>query len=305
MGLTHRALLYDGRSDFLAATGAFLRQAVEVGGAAVAVVRPDNLGPLREELADHRDEIEFYDSAEFYRHPVRTLKAYLELVDRVSPLRVHAVAEPVWDGHDARQRLEWQRYESLINVVFAGSGASSLCPYDRSTLPGDVLDQVRLTHPVVVDGADERPSDAYLDPASYSAAQDLGRRHDRPADAEYLPIEADDLQPLRLFVATRANAHELTPAAAQNLVTAANEVAANALAHGTPPMGAWVWTSGDEIVCEIGDHGHWRPPPLTGFVPPRSALDTGFGLWSVRLLVDLVELRGGWGGTFVRLRVRR
>ncbi|WP_019629426.1 sensor histidine kinase [Actinomadura atramentaria] len=305
MSLTHRALLYDDRDGFLAATSAFLRQGVEEGRAAVAVVREPNLAALREELASYGDAIEFYDSAEFYRHPVRTLKSYLELVERKAPLPVHAVAEPVWDGHDARQRVEWVRYESLINVVFANCDASSLCPYDRSALPADVVDQVRLTHPLLTDGAEHRDSEAYTDPVSFGAICDRGRRFERPDDAEYLAIESDDLQPLRLFVASRANAHGLTPAAAQNLVTAANEVAANALAHGVPPMGAWVWTAGDDLNCEIGDHGHWRPGPLTGFVPPRSALDTGFGLWTVRLLVDLVEMRGGWGGTFVRLRVRR
>ncbi|WP_018655840.1 sensor histidine kinase [Actinomadura flavalba] len=304
MTLTHRAFLYTGREEFLAGTTAFLRDGLERGAAAVAVARPENVAALRAALAEHDGAVEFYDATEFYRHPVRTLKSYLDLVERLAPQRVHAVAEPVWDGHDAERRAEWIRYESLINEVFADTGASALCPYDRRTLPAEVLASTRVTHPVVIDGAERRSPD-YVAPRAFGERRERARRVERPPGAEYLPIVSDDLRPLRSFVAARARAGGLPETAVRNLVTAANEVAANALAHGSPPMGAWVWNDDGEINCEIGDNGHWRPDPLTGFVPPKSALDTGFGLWTVRLLVDYVEMRGGWDGTFVRLRICR
>src|SRR5690606_16488914 len=83
------------------------------------------------------------------------------------------------------------------------------------------------------------------------------------------------------------------------LVTAVNEVVANALQHGTPPVGLWMWRDGDDVLCEVGDNGLWHPPPspLTGFIPPDTALQRGFGLWTVRLLVDLMDVRAGWDGT--------
>ncbi|MFC6886595.1 MULTISPECIES: sensor histidine kinase [Actinomadura] len=310
MRLEHRAFLYGGPEEFLAAAVPFLRAGIEAGEAVVAVVREANRGALRDTLGDDARAVDLYTSEGFYVHPVRTLKDYQRIVAANAPRRVRALAEPVWTGWDDRQLLEWTRYESLINVVFEGSGARALCPYDRASLPEPVIEQARRTHPLLLSertGGGAGPgewNERYVDPVSFGTRCDRAQRFDRPGDAEYLPIEDDDLHGLRTFVAERAAAHGVGARAVRNLVTAANEVAANALRHGVPPMGLWIWRDGDEVLCEIADHGLWRPGPLTGFIPPESALDRGFGLWTVRLLVDLMELRSGWDGTFVRLRVR-
>ncbi|GAA1531124.1 sensor histidine kinase [Actinomadura kijaniata] len=304
-GLEHRAFLYSGVENFLSTTVPFLVKGLEADDAVVAVVRRPNLDALRDVLGPDGD-VGFYDSAEFYDHPVRTLKRYLELVDGMRPRRVVALAEPVWHWTDQRQTLEWARYESLINKVFADSGARALCPYDRDGLSSAVLDFARHTHPVLFDGRIDHENDRYMDPQVFGAGCDVGRRFEgRPDTAEYMAVHDEDLHPLRVFVGKHAEAHGLDRQQAQNLVTAANEVAANALQHGVPPMGVWVWRDGDELVCEVGDNGFWQPSPLIGFIPPESARERGFGLWTVRLLVDLMELRAGWDGTFVRLHVSR
>ncbi|WP_242884549.1 anti-sigma factor RsbA family regulatory protein [Actinomadura litoris] len=305
MTLEHRAFLYDDHADFLSVTVPYLRSGLERGQSVVAVVREPNLSALREAFEPEGAAIAYFDSADFYRHPVRTLRDYQTIVAQSAPRSVCALAEPVWDGWDDRQTLEWIRYESLINVVFAGSGARALCPYDTGSLPPRVLDEARRTHPLLLCDGRTGGNDSYVDPATFGAKCDRGRRPARPCDAEYLAIDGHDLHALRSFVAERALTHGLARQPAQNLVTAANEVAANALQHGIPPMGLWVWRECADLVCEIGDNGFWRPSPLTGFIPPGSALQRGFGLWTVRLLVDLMELRAGWDGTFVRLRVRR
>lgn len=168
-----------------------------------------------------------------------------------------------------------------------------------------VLDQARRTHPLFLRDGDTRWNADFVDPVTFGTGCDRQRRFPPPRDADYFAIEDADLHRLRAFVAGRAAAHGLDRRAAQNLVTAANEVAANALRHGTPPMGLWTWPDGPDLICEIGDHGLWRPSPLTGFIPPESALDRGFGLWTVRLLVDLMEVRAGWNGTFVRMHMRK
>lgn len=304
MTLEHRAFLYGGPEDFLAVTVPFLASGLERDQAVVAVAGEPNLSALRDILADHGKAIRYFDSAEFYQHPVHTLRDYQAIVTQSKPRTVCALAEPVWAGWDERQTQEWIRYESLINVVFAGSGARALCPYDAALSPR-VLEDARRTHPLLLrDGRSTRNED-YVDPATFGAGCGHVQRLHRPGDAEYLPIDGDDLHGLRSFVAERALTHGLAKQPAQNLVTAANEVAANALQHGRPPMGLWMWRDDADLVVEIGDNGFWQPGPLTGFIPPESALQQGFGLWTVRLLVDLMEMRAGWGGTFVRLHVRR
>ncbi|MFA1550632.1 anti-sigma factor RsbA family regulatory protein [Actinomadura chokoriensis] len=305
MALEHSAFMYAGADDFLAVTVPFLRSGLESGQAVVAVVREPNLTALRDTFGE--GDIIYVDSAGFYRHPVHTLRDYQTIMKDTAPRSLCAVAEPVWEGRDERQTLEWIRYESLINVVFRDADARALCSYDASTLPDGVLAGARRTHPLLVPPGRDGANDEYIDPVVFGSGCDRELRFDRPDDAGYLPIDGADLHALRAFVAERAARHGLCEQSAQNLVTAVNEVAANALQHGTPPIGLWVWQDGPDLICEVADHGFWRPGPgpLVGFVPPESALQNGFGLWTVRLLVDLMELRAGWDGTFVRLHKRR
>ncbi|MCP9953679.1 sensor histidine kinase [Actinomadura madurae] len=305
MALEHRAFLYGGTDEFLSVAVPYLKAGLERDQAVVAVAREPNLAALRDTLAPYGAAIDYIDSAGFYQHPVRTLRDYQNLVRDSAPRSVCALAEPVWDGWSERQALEWVRYESLINVVFGETDACALCPYDTETLPARILNEARRTHPLLVTGRQDGGNSEYVDPVAFGAGCDRRVRLDRPADADYLAIDGADLHGLRSFVGERAHKHGLAKQTAQNLVTAANEVAANALQHGTPPIGLWVWQDGPDLICEVGDHGFWHPAPgpLTGYVPPDSALQRGFGLWTVRLLVDLMELRTGWDGTFVRLLV--
>lgn len=306
MALEHKAFLYRGVDDFLSVTVPYLESGVAQNEAVIVVVREPNLSALKDVLPPRDVPIEYIDSAVFYRHPVHTLRDYQTVVKKNAPRRLRALAEPVWDGWDERQTQEWIRYESLINVVFEGSGARALCPYDAAALPSRILTEARRTHPMLLAPGHDGPSEDHVDPVTFGHRHDRGPRLDRPRTAEYLPVEDDDLHRLRTFVGERAGRHGLTQQRARNLVTAANEVAANALRHGTPPIGLWMWRDGADLICEIGDNGFWRPgpSPLTGFIPPDTALQRGFGLWTVRLLVDLMELQAGWDGTFIRLHTR-
>ncbi|MFC4913139.1 anti-sigma factor RsbA family regulatory protein [Actinomadura gamaensis] len=305
--LEHRAFLFGGLDDFLSRAVPFVRDGLDDDGREVVVVVAEpRLTALRDHFPGCADDM-FIDASMFYSHPVRTLRSYLELVKAKDPKRVHALAEPVWRREwTERETLEWARYESLINEVFKGTGASALCPYDTYTLPPRILEHARRTHPRLVQGSTETRNERFTEPEAFSAEADRARVFPTPRESDYLPVASHDLHELRRWVGDRSERHGLSRQDAQNLVTAVNEVAANALRHGIPPVGVRLWTEDADLVCEVGDNGYWRDfSPLVGFVPPRTALDNGFGLWTVRLLVDLVEVRAGWDGTFVRMRLRR
>ncbi|MEV5572610.1 sensor histidine kinase [Spirillospora sp. NPDC052269] len=305
--LEHRAFLFGGMDDFLATAVPFVREGLEDDDlSVVVVVKQHRLTALRDHFPGGADDM-FIDADAFYEHPVRTLRSYLELVKAKDPRRVQALAEPVWrDEWSERETLEWARYESLINEVFQGTGATALCPYDTSALPKPILEHARRTHPRLVQDGDVSDSRRFASPREFSAGVDRTREFPKPRESEYLPLASHDLHELRRWVGRRADRHGLSAQDAQNLVTAVNEVAANALRHGIPPVGVRLWTEGEDLFCEVGDNGYWSSfSPLAGFVPPKTALESGFGLWTVRLLVDMAEVRAGWDGTFVRLRISR
>ncbi|MFG2001981.1 anti-sigma factor RsbA family regulatory protein [Spirillospora sp. NPDC048911] len=305
MTLEHRAFMYSELQQLLDTAVPWLREGVEQDEKVVVVVQEVGKNAVQDLLGADGKDVIFAASEEFYEHPVRTLRDYQGIVQQAHPRPVRALAEPVWHHSDPRQTREWARYESLINEAFKDSGASALCPYDQTTLPHEIIEHARRTHPEILQGGGTRSNDSYVEPVDFGHGCNSTIRLARPHDAEYRTIESDDLHDLRVFVGDRAVGHGLATNAARTLVTAVNEVATNAVRHGTPPMGLWLWSEDGDLVCEIGDNGCWRADPLTGFLPPESALQRGFGLWTVRLLVDLVELKAGWDGTFVRLHVRR
>jgi anti-sigma regulatory factor (Ser/Thr protein kinase) len=89
---------------------------------------------------------------------------------------------------------------------------------------------------------------------------------------------------------------------AEELVLAVNEITTNAVVHGRPPAVLRLWTSGEEVVCEISDAGPGIEDPLAGQLVPAPDRNAGRGLWLARLLCDAVEIRNE-GGSVVSLRM--
>src|SRR5436305_10286303 len=84
----------------------------------------------------------------------------------------------------------------------------------------------------------------------------------------------------------------------QCLLMSITEVATNALRHGEPPIVLRLWIDQEPaaLVCEISNAGHWRPAPGFGLVPPVSTAPSRFGMWAVRLLCSIVQVRTGRSG---------
>ncbi|MBA9007644.1 sensor histidine kinase [Thermomonospora cellulosilytica] len=300
--LEHNALVYDGVAEYLATVVPFLRDGLEAGDAVFAVLPGPRLEALRDVLGRAGGQITYVEAGTFYRHPVRALQDYDRLVRAHAPRRVRVAGERNWSADARWETAEWIRYETLVNTVFARSGARVVCAYDRNAVDAGIVEEARRAHPWMIVGGDRRANGGYEDSPVPGPDRD---RPAPPADACHLPFgSAFELYQVRRFVTARASAHGLDAGRLAALETAVTEVATNALKHGAAPMGVRVWSQGGEFVCEVGDHGRWRAGAPAGFAPPGSALDSGFGLWTVRLLVDAVRLYADRDGTFVRLVMR-
>ncbi|GAA2597656.1 sensor histidine kinase [Actinomadura fulvescens] len=301
---SHRVLPYDGIDDFLAGAVPFLNEGIDAGDRVLAVTGLSTEVRLREALGSGADGVEFVEANGWYAHPSRTLADCLADADRLREQgrRLRVLGEPAWTGRRPLEVLEWQRIEAIVNVAFAETGAALLCPYAR-TLPPGVVAAARRTHPETLRGSRAVDNPSYVNPWTYSAMCDEEALPDPPAWAARLDIEQPDLFWLRAWVTECARRTPLAEDDLQRLLVAVTEVVTNALRHGAPPIVLRLWTEPGELVCEVRDGGRWTAGSGFGLLPPRADGPGRFGLWAVRLLCSIVQIRTGAGGTTVRLRL--
>ena len=294
-------MLYADDRAFPGAAVPFLRQGLEAGEAVLAVVPGAAIPGLRRAVGS--DAVSFRDAAHWYSQPTRTIAAYSSFIEDHPGVRIRVLAEPGWDCGTPAEVLEWTRYESIVNQTFADIDAVVLCLYDQRNTDPTILDGAVCTHPELVGDSGPRANDAYLDPPTVYAAVDRQPLSPVPPDARTMAVDDIDLCALRAFVGGHAEDHGISPARLHDLLVATTEVATNAIRHGLPPVTCRTWADGDDLVVDVTDGGHWQPEGLPGFLPPNPLIRAGFGLWGVRMLCPLVQLRTGPTGTDIRLRV--
>jgi anti-sigma regulatory factor (Ser/Thr protein kinase) len=299
--LIHRAMLYADDATHLRAAVPFLRQGLDAGEAVLSVAPAAATDTLRRALGS--DAVAFRDAAHWYSQPTRTIAAYTSFIQDHPDVRIRVLAEPGRRCGTPAEISEWTRYESIVNDAFAEIDAVVLCLYDRRTTAPDVLTGALCTHPELVGDAGPRANDAYRDPPAVYAEVDSRPLAPVPPDAREMPVDGIDLRALRAFVGGYADEHGISPARRHDLLVATTEVATNAIRHGLPPVTCRTWADGEDVVVNVTDGGHWEPAGQPGFLPPDPPLRAGFGLWGVRMLCPLVELRTGPSGTDVRIRV--
>jgi len=119
-----------------------------------------------------------------------------------------------------------------------------------------------------------------------------------PAAAPYaVGFEVADLPLVRRATAEWLARAGLQQDRASDFVLAVNEIATNAVRHGSPKASLQLHLDGSAVVAEIGDSGHWPPGP------PPAGERGGMGLALARQVCDTVDIRTGGDGTTAILRM--
>ncbi len=300
MALTHVALPYEDDEEFLRAALPFLNDGLEGGETVLAVTCERKTSMLHEKFGT---QVRYVDRSSFYEHPARVVSRVLHQMETAAGRgrRVRLLCEPEWADRPAWETVEWLRLEALVNMALARTDGSVMCPYHLG-LPEPVLAGARRTHPQLAREGLCQENPSYLDPAAFSAMCDQPLAP-APARAVELGVHSPDLRDLRALVTAFARRHGLSGHPLHQLLVAVTEVATNALGHGAPPVLLRVWGEADALLCEVSDRGHWRPvEPGPGWLPPRASESPRLGLWAVRMLCGLVQVRTGPEGTRVRIR---
>ncbi|QBI19071.1 sensor histidine kinase [Egibacter rhizosphaerae] len=309
--LQHDAFLYRSDREFGETLEPFVRAGLEEREPVLAVTRQSNIAQLRECLGADAERVTFADSAEFYRHPTRTIEGYHRALEgrlHAGAARVRVIGEVPFEGSESERR-EWVRYEAALNHVFADRPVWIVCPYDLRVLPADLVRDAARTHPWVQHDGRRSPSDRYEDPAR--VVQEVVDGSSLPEHAT-TELEVDgELSSARAVVREFGLRHGVDSDVSEQFTMAVNEALTNAFQHGRPPV--WLRLYADEpttVSCEIHDAGGQLLDPLAGYAPPSSVdghlAEAGMGLWLARSLCDRVELVPYRDATVLRLvkRVR-
>jgi anti-sigma regulatory factor (Ser/Thr protein kinase) len=295
----HHALFYRDDDDYVQAVGDFIAPGLEAGEPVAVAVPPSRCGLLRERLGNDTEHVQMLDMLELGRNPARIIPAVHELLARHGGQLLHYVGEPIWPGRRAEEIREATRHEALINLAWPGAAIRVLCPYDATALDAEVLHAAELTHPWIIHGEGDGSLSRSYAGAAIPRAADLPLP-EPPRTAARFAFGLDDLSTVRSIAGRHGTRSGLSQERTADLVLAVNEVATNAIKHAQARGLVRLWTTTNQVVCQLEDPGHIADP-LAGTHMPTLSVDGGLGLWMVNQLCDLVEARTGALGTVIRL----
>ena len=168
--LRHQALIYRADEEYLALLLPFVNAGLAKSESVLVVSARPQVDLLRDALGGDAAGVQFADSAGWYRSPRAALEGYRVFVadsfERGVPW-IRIVGEPVWARRSEAEITMWIRYESLLNMYFASSPVTLVCPYDSRSVPKNVVTGARHTHPVVADEGTMTPSPGYRAPEDF------------------------------------------------------------------------------------------------------------------------------------------
>jgi anti-sigma regulatory factor (Ser/Thr protein kinase) len=301
----HDLALYDSPDQLVALAAPFIRAGLAAGEAAVIAVEDSSARLLLEALGDE-DPVVVVDRDGVYgaRTPA-AITAFRKLTQertRAGYPRVRAVGDTDF-GPTAREWLEWQRYEAVINQALHTQPLWGMCMYDSNRLPDEVVQAGLHTHPHLVTEHGRQRNPDYVDPADYLRSLPVPVE---PLEATAPLLQVDDVTDfigLRHAVGERLARLGGDPDRVEDLHLAIDEMSSNAVRHGGPPVQLRLWASTDRVVCVIRDGGPGMDDPFAGYGPAHGAdlSRGGMGLWLARQLCDNVDVIDGSAGLTVRL----
>jgi transcriptional regulator with XRE-family HTH domain len=165
--LEHRLLTYGSDEEYLAAATPFFAEGMERSECLLAVTTKEQTNLLRDSLDDRADDVEFADSADWYRSPNTAMHGYRTFVNEnleAGAAWIRIVAEIALGSRSDGEVAAWARYESFVNLAFASSPTTFLCSYDVRSWPEDFIANARQTHPAVAHGTEATVNREYRGP---------------------------------------------------------------------------------------------------------------------------------------------
>lgn len=208
----------------------------------------------------------------------------------------------------------WTELDAAANVALSDLPVRLTCFYPDMPLHLAVLDGARRNHPLLLVDGELQHNPEYRAPRDVLTAHPTAPPMLLGAPDLRLPFHAWQLHEVRRAVRGLAGAAGFTEERISDVVLAVNEVATNAVEHGSRgqnttdpvhdgvrPAELHVWVEPAGLVCEVHDGGRLADP-LPGLHPPHPSDPRGRGLWIARQICDLLHVWSDGVGTHVRVR---
>jgi transcriptional regulator with XRE-family HTH domain len=168
--LEHSVLLYGSDDEFVDAVGTFLLEGLDRSEPTLLVTSDANVALVRKLLGGRARRVRVIRAKGLYTTPDGALAEYQRFVQRQvrrgAPW-TRIVGEPIWADRSATESARWCRYESLINLAFAGMPVTIVCPYDERTVDQSILRHARATHPETIERGKTAASADYVQPGEF------------------------------------------------------------------------------------------------------------------------------------------
>lgn len=210
---------------------------------------------------------------------------------------VLAEHDPDLDGPDGSY---WTEFEAALNISLGGLPITQVCAYPQLPLHRLVADAAVANHAFLLEGDDLVANPEHRGPADVLAAMPVSAPYVLGPPDVFLRYNTFELSRVRRAVEEAVSGSRLDAERAEDLVLAVNEIATNAVEHGSAQAELFVWASDDELVCELHDEGDLALP-LIGLAPPHASQARGRGTWIARQLCDALHVWRDDSGTHVRL----
>jgi anti-sigma regulatory factor (Ser/Thr protein kinase) len=213
------------------------------------------------------------------------------------PVTVLSEHAAIFDGADGRF---WTELDAALNVALADLPVRVTCFYPELPLHLEILDGARRNHPLLLTDGELRHNPGHHDPRAVLAGRPAAQPPMLGPPDVRLTFSAWQLHEVRTTVERALSGHGYERERVEDIVLAVNELATNAVEHGTPEARLSLWTEEHGLLCEIDDGGTLRDP-LPGLQAPHPAEPRGRGVWIARQLCDSLHVWSDGRGTHVRV----